>query len=142
MHNRSSLTINEQNQIYVMGLFDGILGNASKVQPEQIAEEFSRILSPDEKIEHAYKLVRDLFLFTDKRLLLVDKQGLTGKKIEYHSIPYSKITHFSIETSGHFDLDADLKIWVSGMSTPLEKNFNKKVNIYEVQGVLNSYVSK
>ena len=61
------------------------------------------------KVEHAYQLIRDYFVFTDKRFVLVDKQGVTGSKVEYHSIPYKGITHFSIETAGTFDLDASLK---------------------------------
>jgi len=55
-------------------------------------------------------LIRALFVFTNKRLILVDKQGLTGNKVEYHSLPYRIITHFSVETAGHFDLDAELKV--------------------------------
>ena len=61
---------------------------------------------------------------------------MTGKKIEYLSIPYSKITKFSIETSGRFDLDAELKIWVGSDTSPIQKKFNKKVNIYDLQRVL------
>ena len=95
-----------------------------------------------ESIEKGYKLVRDLFLFTNKRLILVDKQGVTGKKTEYHSIPYKSITHFSIETSGHFDLDAELKIWISGTALPIEKQFNSSLNIYELQSVLAEYCLK
>lgn len=72
--------------------------------------------------------------------MLVDKQGLTGKKVEYHSIPYSKVTHFSVETAGHLDLDAELKIWISGSPTPLQKTFNRKLDIYEVQRVLAQHV--
>jgi len=62
--------------------------------------------------------------------------------VEYHSIPYKSITHFSIETAGTFDLDAELKIWVTGTPTPFQKQFNKKLSIYEVQAVLASYVLK
>jgi len=83
-----------------------------------------------------------MFIFTNKRLILVDKQGLTGKKIEYHSIPYKSITHFSIETAGNFDLDAELKIWVSGTPGAIEKKFNKTLNIYQLQSVLATYVLK
>lgn len=50
--------------------------------------------------------------------------------------------HFSIETGGHFDLDAELKVWVSGSATPFQKTFNKRLSIYEVQSVLASYVLK
>ena len=125
-----------------MGLLDGVLGNAAKIDPATIQREFSQILAKGEIVEHAYQLIRDYFVFTDKRFVLVDKQGLTGKKTEYHSIPYKSITHFSVETAGTFDLDAELKIWISGMATPIQKQFNKKLNIFEVQSVLASYVLK
>lgn len=123
-----------------MGLFDGMMGNASEVNVEELQRDFANVLAPNERIEKAYKLIRDLFIFTNKRLILVDKQGLTGKKVEYHSIPYKSITHFSIETAGHFDLDAELKIWISGNALPLQKQFNKSLNIYELQSVLAEYV--
>jgi hypothetical protein len=123
-----------------LGLLDGMLGNASKIDAEKIQKEFAQLLAPNEKVEHAYQLIRDYFVFTDKRLVLVDKQGLTGSKVEYHSIPYKSITHFSVETAGTFDLDAELKIWLSGMSQPLQKQFTKKLSIYEVQAVLANYV--
>lgn len=125
-----------------MGLLDGLMGNASEVKIEVVQKEYANILSSTEKIEKAYKLIRDMFIFTNKRLILIDKQGVTGKKVEYHSIPYKSITHFSIETAGHFDLDAELKIWISGSHVPLEKQFNKSLNIYEVQSVLAEYVLK
>lgn len=123
-----------------MGLFDGMMGNASEVNISEVQRDFEKVLASNERIEKAYKLVRDLFIFTNKRLILVDKQGLTGKKVEYHSIPYKNITHFSIETAGHFDLDAELKIWISGNALPLQKQFNKSLNIYELQSVLAEYV--
>ena len=125
-----------------MGLFDGILGNASKIDPLRIQQEFAQILAPGEKVEHAYQLIRDYFVFTDKRFVIVDKQGMTGSKVEYHSIPYKSITHFSIETAGTFDLDAELKIWISGTPAPFQKQFNKKLSIYEVQAVLAAYVMR
>jgi Bacterial PH domain len=125
-----------------MALLDGLLGNASQIDASKLQAEFSQVLAAGEKIENAYQVIRDLLIFTEKRLILVDKQGLTGSKIEYHSIPYRSITHFSIETGGHFDLDAELKIWVSGTSTPFEKKFNKRLSIYEVQALLASYVLK
>jgi Bacterial PH domain len=125
-----------------MGLLDGVLGNASKIDAAKMQAEFSQILMPGEKVEHAYQLIRDFFIFTDKRFVMVDRQGITGSKVEYHSIPYKSITHFSIETAGTFDMDAELKIWISGSSSPLQKQFNKKLSIYEVQTVLATYVLK
>jgi hypothetical protein len=125
-----------------MGLLDAVMGNASKIDASKIQQEFAQILAPGEKVEHAYQLIRDYFVFTDKRFVLVDKQGITGSKVEYHSIPYKSITHFSIETAGTFDLDAELKIWISSNPVPLQKTFNKRLSIYEVQAVLASYVLK
>ena len=123
-----------------MGLLDGMLGNASKVDNASVQDEFAQLLAPGERVEHAYKLIRDFFVFTNKRLVVVDKQGLTGSKVQYHSIPYRSITHFSVETAGTFDLEAELKIWISSTAVPISKTFNKKLSIYEVQAVLASYV--
>jgi len=123
-----------------VGLLDGLLGNASEIDPSKIEADFARVMAPGERIEHSYQLIRDLFVFTNKRLLLVDKQGITGNKVEYHSLPYKNITHFSVETAGHFDLDAELKIWISGNPVPIQKQFNKNLNIYKVQSVLAGYV--
>ena len=124
-----------------MGLLDGVIGNVSKIDPAKIQQEFSQILAPGERVEHAYQLIRDYFVFTDQRFVLVDKQGLTGSKVEYHSIPYKSITHFSVETAGTFDLDAELKIWVASELQPsIVKQFNKSVNVYDVQKVLAFHV--
>lgn len=125
-----------------MGFFDGLLGNASEMDPAKVQEEFSQIYAQNEVVQKAYIIIRDFFIFTDKRFILVDKQGLTGHKIEYHSIPYKSITHFSIETAGHFDLDAELKIWISGNPIPIQKRFNKKLNIYQLQSVLAYFILK
>lgn len=124
-----------------MGLFNGLMGNASEYKIEDAQKEYGHLLSDKEVIDKAYKLVRDMFIFTNRRLILVDVQGVTGKKIEFKSIPYSKITSFSIETAGHLDLDAELKIWVSGLSQPIQKQFNKTLNIYEVQAELAEHVN-
>jgi hypothetical protein len=126
-----------------MGIFDALMGNASKIDASKVQQEFAQVLAPGEQIEHAYQLIRDFFVFTDKRLVLVDKQGMTGSKVEYHSYPYRSITHFSIETAGTFDLDAELKVWISGSPAPvIQKTFNKRLSIYEVQSVLATYVLK
>ncbi|KOS68323.1 cytoplasmic protein [Lysinibacillus contaminans] len=124
-----------------MGFLDGLMGNASETSVTAVESEIKDLLTSSEHVEHAYKLIRDLFVFTNKRLILIDKQGVTGKKIEYHSIPYKSIVHFSVETAGNFDLDAELKIWLSAGGL-IEKRFNKTLNIYKVQNVLAEYVLK
>ncbi|MFX4292515.1 PH domain-containing protein [Streptomyces bohaiensis] len=119
----------------------GIFGNAHTVDPAAAQEEYARLFGQGERVYAAYLLVRDTILFTDRRLILVDKQGLTGKKVEYHSIPYRSITHFAVETAGTFDMDGELKIWLSGDSVPITKTFTKGVDIYEVQAILTQYVA-
>lgn len=120
-----------------MGLLDGLLGNASKVDKDEVSKELGPILANDEEIDVAFRLIRDLIVFTNKRLIMVDKQGITGKKVEYHSYLFKSISHFSVETAGHFDLDAELKIWISGAQLPtITKTFKKDKSIYDIQKAL------
>lgn len=120
-----------------MGLLSSLLGNASKVSKEEVEKELGPILAASEEVDLAFKLVRDLIVFTDKRLIIVDKQGITGKKVEYHSYPFKAISHFSVETAGHFDLDAELKVWVSSAPLPaIVKQFKKDDSIYDIQKAL------
>ncbi|MCG9973117.1 PH domain-containing protein [Christiangramia crocea] len=120
-----------------MGILSSLLGNAGAIEKETLQEKYSKLLIPSEEIEAGFKIIRDTFIFTNKRLILVDVQGITGNKIEYFSVLYKSITRFSVETAGSFDLDAELKIWISGEQTPsISKRFNKKVDIYEVQKIL------
>ncbi|GAB3655933.1 PH domain-containing protein [Echinicola sediminis] len=120
-----------------MGLLSSLLGNAGAVEPEKLNKEYGQLLVDGETITIGFKLIRDTFIFTNKRLILVDKQGLTGKKVEYLSVSYKSISRFSVETSGTFDLDAELKIWISSEQVPsICKKFNKSVNVYEVQKIL------
>lgn len=116
-----------------MGLFSALIGNAGTVSQAELKEKYGKLLIDGEEIELGFKLIRDTFIFTTKRLILVDIQGLTGSKVEYKSVSYKSISRFSIETAGTFDLDAELKIWVSSEQTPsIVKQFNKSVNVYDV----------
>ncbi|AKL83993.1 YjqA [Bacillus atrophaeus UCMB-5137] len=120
-----------------MGFINGMFGNASTVSKASVEAELASILIEGESVDAAFKLVRDLIVFTEKRLILVDKQGLTGKKTEYQSIPYKSISRFSIETAGRFDLDSELNIWISGTELPaVSKQFKKDDSIYDIQKVL------
>ena len=124
-----------------MGLFSGLLGNAGVADPKDLIKDYSNLLADGESIEIGFKLIRDVFIFTNKRLILVDKQGITGSKVEYLSVAYRSISRFSVETSGHFELDAELKIWVSSELNPsIVKKFNKQVNIYDLQRILAQHV--
>lgn len=120
-----------------MKLFSALLGNSSAVSAEELQKEFEHLLIEGEVMELGFKLIRDIFIFTNKRLLFIDKQGITGKKMEYYSLPYKSITRFSIETAGTLDLDAELKIWIGSSYEPnIVQKFTKVVNVYEVQKYL------
>lgn len=123
-----------------MGLFDSLLGTNSQLSPEDARKRFGHMLVAGEQIEHAYGSYRDFFVFTNKRLILVDKQGITGSKSEYFCIPYRSISFYSVETAGTFDIDSELKIWVRGMEQPLVKEFRKDNDLQGVYQVLSRHV--
>ena len=124
-----------------MGLLDGLLGNAGEMSSADAMAELAKIFSPSESVELAYKLIRDMVVLTNYRMIMIDKQGLTGRKVEYRSIPYKSITMFAVESAGHFDLDAELKIWTSSQAEPIKMEFNSKTNIYALQALLAAKVA-
>ena len=124
-----------------MGLLSGLMGNASQKNVDKVERDLEDILVPGEQVTLAFSLIRDLIVFTEFRLILVDKQGVTGKKTSYKSLPYRSISRFSVETSGHFDLDAELKIWVSSAVEPSEVlQFKSDSSVIEIQQALASAV--
>ena len=126
-----------------MGLLSGLMGNASQKNVDKVERDLEDILVPGEQVTLAFSLIRDFIVFTEFRLILVDKQGVTGKKTSYKSLPYRSISRFSVETSGHFDLDAELKIWVSSAVEPSEVlQFKSDNSVIEIQQALASAVFK
>ncbi len=123
-------------------MLQGLFGNASEVDARELQKDLEALLIADEKVVRAFRIIRDLFIFTDRRLILIDKQGLTGRKAEYHSIPYRSITHFSVETAGTFDMDAEMKIYISGNPVPIEREFKRGTDIISVQKMLAQFVMK
>ena len=116
------------------------MGNASEVNLKDIDKEYDSILFPGEQLESAFRVFRDKWIFTDKRLIIQNVQGLTGKKRECHSIPYQSIVHFSIETAGTFDMDCEMKIWVKGLDAPIEQAFSTKIDVKAIQQTLAYHV--
>jgi len=78
-------------------------------------DKIKPLLLDDEDIVESYKTMRDGLVFTSKRIVSVNVQGMTGRKKDFTSIPYSKIQAYSVETAGTFDLDAELQIYVSSI---------------------------
>lgn len=112
-----------------------------------ITPELERMLYSSEQVQFCVKTFRDTAVFTDKRILIVDKQGITGKKVEYFSVPYKNIVTYAVETAGSLDLDAEIKLVLSG-GIVLELNFFRdKENsmeelLFEVYDLITEYVLK
>ena len=94
--------------------------NASFVKLRPVNDNaFEKMVAPilvtGEEIVRCFQSIRDGVVFTDKRIIAINVQGLTGKKRDFTSLPYNKIQSFSVETAGVFDLDSELDLWFSGM---------------------------
>lgn len=100
------------------------------------------MLGDDEDVDCVSRLDDDIILFTEWRLLLVDKDRLRGKKVEYVSIPYQAVTRFSVEAVGTLDLDAEMRIWTAGSADPVRLQFNRAVNVYGFQVKLAEMVAR
>ena len=95
---------------------------------ENVAREVKDIFTDGEIIVGCYKAIRDYVVFTDKRLITINVQGITGKKKDFTSLPYKRIQAFSIETAGLLDLDSELELWFSGMGK-ITLEFSGRSNI-------------
>ncbi len=104
-------------------------------QNDEYAGLIVDLLIQDEHVIGAFKAMRDGVIFTNKRIIAVNVQGITGKKKDFTSLPYSKITAFSVETAGTFDLDAELEMWFSGLGK-VKFEFTGQTNIVEISKVI------
>ena len=124
-----------------MGLLNSILGNASQVNINEIKAQFENVLVENENIETAFSLFRDKMVFTNKRIIFLDKQNVTGSKKEYLSVPYHAISVFSVESAGTFDADAEIKLWVREIGK-VTKKVGKSTDTMQIQKILASYILK
>lgn len=118
-----------------MGLINATVWDAADA-----ADDLAYALAHGEKVRFAFKLVRDSILFTDRRIMTVDIQGLTGSKRRYVSIPYRSITTFALESAGHFDLDTELTLTVSG-SEPIALNLSRGADVPGLVTLLTEHLS-
>jgi len=95
---------------------------AATIQPMFVAGE---------NIIATFRTIRDGVVFTNKRIFVINVQGLTGKKVDYTSLPYSKIQAYSVETAGVLDLDSELELWFSGLGR-VKLEFVARANIGEI----------
>lgn len=106
------------------------------------ATEFQRgLLIGGEEIMTVYSGGRDCVIFTSKRVVAINVQGLTGSKKDFTSIPYSKIQAFSVETAGAFDRDAEMELCISGLGK-IKFEFSKGTDVAEISRILAFYTIK
>lgn len=114
----------------------------AKLRPVENSE-FEQLVSPmfigDETIIGTFKSIRDGLVFTSKRIIAINVQGITGKKKDYTSLPYSKIQAFSVETAGVLDLDSELELWFSGMGK-VKFEFTSEANVSEICRNISQFV--
>ena len=125
------------------GICDLLGDNAAELDAEVVQELLKDFLVPNEKVRIAYKSGRDLTAFTTRRVILVDKKGITGKSIEYKTILYAHIRMFSIETApdGIFDRDADIHLYTDIPSIPvIKQDIKKNCNMLKVHGFLTDLI--
>ncbi|HIF9337735.1 TPA: PH domain-containing protein [Photobacterium damselae] len=121
-------------------LFNNTIGNLVQIDVSKVLAESPILFSENEKVILCYKQIRDALIITDKRIIKIDKQGVTGKKVEIMSIPYKAIHKFSVETTGHMDLDSELKLWVAADSNPVELTFAAGTDIQMLQRVIAEHI--
>ena len=99
------------------------------------------LLIDGESVVMTFQAIRDMVVFTNKRIITVNVQGLTGKKKDYSSLPYAKIQAFSVETAGNFDLDSEMELWFSGLGK-VKMEFGGSVDIRNICKFISEFVLK
>ncbi len=124
-----------------MGLLDKVLGNAQDVDLAEAQEIVEKLLIEGEEISHAYLVgIRDLLMFTKKRLIIVDKTGLSGKRMHIVSYPWRNVLSWSMSTAGTIDIDSELFIYAKGMATPHLVKFPKRTDTRPIIQAISQFV--
>jgi hypothetical protein len=118
---------------------NGSVFKLNPCNPDDIVPLVAPIMIQQERVISCFKAMRDFVVFTDKRLVAVNVQGITGRKRDFTSLPYSKVQAFSIETAGTFDLDAELDLWFSGLGK-VRLEFKGNTDIRQLGHMIASHV--
>ena len=110
------------------------------VNNSEYADRITPMLIADEEILASFRAIRDGVVFTNNRIFVINIQGITGKKVDYTSLPYSKVQAFSVETAGTFDLDNELDLFFSGDIGQVRFELKGNCNILEISRIIASYV--
>ena len=103
------------------------------------ADLISPMFVDGEHVISTYQALRDGVVFTNKRIMVINVQGITGKKKDVTSLPYSKIQAYSVETAGVLDLDSELELWFSGLGK-IKLEFVSQANVAEICKMISAHV--
>lgn len=120
---------------------NGFFARLKKVNNDSFGKMIDDFLVEDENVIGTYQSIRDGVVFTNKRIIAINVQGITGKKKDFTSIPYSKITTFSLETAGTFDLDAELELYLSGVGK-VKFEFTGATDVKAICKMISNYTLK
>jgi hypothetical protein len=123
----------------VIDFQNGTYVKLGPVDPQSLASELQPLLIDGEEVHLAFKGIRDSVIFTNKRLIANNVQGITGKKRDYSSLPLNKVQAWSVETAGTFDLDSELDLWFSGLGR-VRLEFKGNVNIQHINQLVGHHV--
>ena len=118
---------------------DANIMNLKEINLREVRPEVPTLLVSGENMVMAFQTIRDQVIFTDKRIFVVNVQGITGKKISYFSYPYSKVQYFGIETAGVLDIDSEI-IFAFSNGARLQFDFKSKVDIHKISMMVSNYI--
>lgn len=117
--------------------------NGSIFKLKKVDNGYSKDVEPlmvaGEEILGCYKAIRDYVVFTNKRVIAVNVQGVTGKKKDFSTLPYSKLQAFSVETAGVIDLDSELELYYSGLGR-VKFDFTGSSDIISIGQAIGGYI--
>lgn len=94
---------------------------------------------PGEEIILTFRSIRDGLVFTNKRIMAINVQGITGKKRDFASLPYKNVQAFAVESAGTMDHDSELELWFSGIGR-VKFEFIPNTNIAQICKLISDMV--
>lgn len=119
--------------------YEDLFGEASEVDPDEI-DGLRRFLLDGEELERCFVSITTLFVFTEERLLIISKEGFTGRSVDVHTVPYSSIRDYTAGTPGRFESESELRLWLRGMTSPMRYKISESLDVEGLYRVLSEYV--
>lgn len=116
-----------------------VIFKLKKIDASSVMKDINPLLVPGENVIGAYKALRDYVVFTDKRIIAVNVQGVTGTKKDFTTLPYAKIQAYSVETAGVLDLDSELELYFSGLGK-VKFDFSGANDIIKIGQLIGNFI--